>query len=339
MITRSNPVNGTVVNVVGNGNNVNAFPVPLNPPNPAANTLNINQASNNKRKRQNAGPEVHAQVPAQEQVEVDEALEPERVLAGNEADNSDSVEEEDARKSRQTRKQTLWMFVERVGQEAMCRCGCLKKDGADRLVYSAPTTGSVTQHMQAKHNDLYEEFQRCRNANGDWNRLIEDVEALNKATIGKISKRRRNSEKFYSSIVAKNLEKGSVAVLKLLMWAVSNRIPRISLDDVLLDSYHKEIGATPAPNRQKLQDEFLVQLDDLIVKEYTEELSTVKCVSLSADGYRDKVRRDWINVTFYWCALPKLASNDLPKKWVIKVLKPDIIYLPSSATSDSSQGK
>lgn len=233
---------------------------------------------------------------------------------------------------RRTRKYTLWIFVDRDnGAQVICRCGCLGKEGADRLVYSGPTTGAVKQHMIGKHKALYDEFMRCKNANGNWERLLESIQILNDATVEKITKRRRRSDGFYSTAIAKNLEKATVAELKLMMWALSNRIPRIALDDVLFDSYLREVGTSPTPNRHLLQSSHLVELDNLVVKEFTDELASVKCVSLSADGYRDRVRRDWLNVTVYWCA----PSKQKVIKWEIRLLKPDIIYLPSSATAEN----
>jgi hypothetical protein len=159
---------------------------------------------------------------------------------------------------------------------------------------------------------------------------LEKIKSLNDGVFEKLSKRRRRSDTFYNNAIIKKLEKSTVAELRLLNWAVANRIPRIALDDVLFDSYQREVGVSPAPNRHSLQNNHLVELDNLVVKEFVEELTSVKCVSLSADGYRDRVRRDWINVSVYWCA-PEPGSG----KWVIRILKPDIIYLPESATAEN----
>lgn len=235
--------------------------------------------------------------------------------------------------TRQTRKHTLWIFVDRgEGTQVTCRCGCESKDGSGRLLYSGPNTGAVRQHMAAKHWNLLDEFQQCKNANGNWDRLLETIKSLNDGVVEKISKRRRRSDSFYSNAISKNLEKSTVAELKLLNWAVANRIPRIALDDVLFDSYQREVGVSPAPNRHTLQNTHLVELDNLVVKEYIDELASAKCVSLSADGYRDRARRDWINVTVYLCAPSNSPGS---RKWVIRILKPDIIYLPESATAEN----
>ena len=136
-------------------------------------------------------------------------------------------------------------------------------------------------------------------------------------------------------MVDDGLDKQVRSSLKLLMWAVSNNIPRIALNDVLFDSYHRDIGAPTVPNRHDLQAEYLPELDLLATADTVEELKEVLSVSLSADGYYDRVRRDWINVIIYWIKPVQSGVPGAAEKWIIRIAKPNLIYLPSSATADN----
>lgn len=239
------------------------------------------------------------------------------------------------KKPRNTRKKTWWLFVEQsdISGQVICLCGCLSSDNSKRLVYSGPNTGLVKRHILLKHKYLHDEYLRCKNGDGNFNRIEETVDALNKKTLESLRIKRRRSDQFFKSIIDTGMDKYLKANLKLLMWSVANNVPRIALNDSLFDSYLNDIGAPAAPNRHSLQEDYLPQLDRLVVDEIMEELKCVTSVSLSADGYRDRVRRDWVNVTIYW--IISVMGKEKKEVWAIRLAKPDLLYLPESATAEN----
>src|SRR6185295_4458384 len=100
------------------------------------------------------------------------------------------------------------------------------------------------------------------------------------------------------------------------------------LNDPLFDAYLRELGAEAAPNRHSLQAEYLPQLDELVVSEYSSQLKKTICVSLSADGWRDRIRRNWISLGFYF-----MVDDD--GVWRIEVIHPDLIPISISSTSEA----
>ncbi len=204
-------------------------------------------------------------------------------------------------KTRSARKKTWWLFVDHgENGQVICLCGCLASDNSKPLIYSGQNTGVVKRHVKLKHLYLHDEFLRCKNGDGNFNRLMETVETLNKNALEKLRVKKLKNDRFFSRFLDDGMEKLLKANLKLMMWAVANGIPRIALNDPLFDSYLNDLGTPAAPNRHSLQEDYLPQLDALVVKEIKDELKNVSSVSLSADGYRDRVRRDWVNVTIYW---------------------------------------
>ena len=77
-----------------------------------------------------------------------------------------------------------------------------------------------------------------------------------------------------------------------------------------------------------LQAEYLPQLDELVVSEYSSQLKKTICVSLSADGWRDRIRRNWISLGFYF-----MVDDD--GVWRIEVIHPDLIPISISSTSEA----
>jgi len=108
----------------------------------------------------------------------------------------------------------------------------------------------------------------------------------------------------------------------------SSRVPRHVLNCPLFDQFLKEMGVSVAPNRHALQDIHLPVLDRLVVDDIKKRLSKVKSVSLSADGWRDRVRRDWIDAAIYFV-------EEKDERWTIEVVHPDLILVPCSATSEA----
>lgn len=240
-------------------------------------------------------------------------------------------------KSRRGRRETYWRFVADDEEAAkmgvslspgyvMCRLGCLSKDGSTPYSFSAPSTGAVTRHLRTKHPDMDRRFSDCKESRDSWNRLDDAVNGLEHQTMERLKKSRRNSEKFFTKLTD-GLEREARSQLLLLLWSVVNGVPRQVLNCPILDAYHQAIGAQPPANRHTLQDSYLPVLDSLVVNDLTSRLKNVVSASLSADGWRDRVKRDWISVGMYW-----IEGND---SWRISVAHPDLIFLASDATSES----
>lgn len=215
--------------------------------------------------------------------------------------------------------------------EAICICGCLSKDKSSKFVYSVPNTGIISRHLKANHPQLLAQFKECKALRGNWNSLEEQVAKLNDETENKLKRSRRYSEKFFGKLTD-GFEHEKRAGLLLLMWAVSNGVSRNVLNCSLFDAYHKALGVQPPANRHTLQDQYLPLLDTLVVDNMVERLSKVPCVSLSADGWRDRIRRDWIDVAIYW--IENISEGNA---WKIAVLHPDLIPVPSTSTSEDIQ--
>jgi hypothetical protein len=256
--------------------------------------------------------------------------------AGDEEDDDVEIEEEgeeapaSGKRKRATRKLSYWAFVENINgvNEAYCKCGCLDADGVLRLRYAAPSTGAVKRHLEKHHKQFFSKFLACKDRNGNINELFELIEKANAEALEKAQKRRRRSDSFWAKSV--QLEKEVSSNLRLLTWAVSCGVSRIALNDILFDAYHKSLGCEPPKNRHLLQDSYLPALDELLRERMVSDLKEVASVSLSSDGWRDNARRDWINIVIYW-----IMESQTPKRWHIKCMEPDLIFLPNSATADT----
>ena len=133
--------------------------------------------------------------------------------------------------------------------------------------------------------------------------------------------------------LADGFETSERASLLLMMWCSVNGIPRLATNCPLFDAYHKQLGASPPQNRHSLQSQYLPMLDELVVNDMKSRLAKVPAVNLSSDGWRSFNRQDFIDVGIYWID----DDPDAHARWRINVLHPDLIPLPSSATSEAIQ--
>lgn len=249
----------------------------------------------------------------------------------DDGENSDDERAPPAQRDR--RVQTLWIFVENRPNThyVTCKCGCVDDTTGDRLQYSAPNSGIVKRHALARHPDLLMEYTNCKNANGNFNALFEKIERINADRLDRIAKKRRRSDTFFNNAVA-GLENRLKSSLTLLMWATANGVPRNALNCPLFDTYHEQIGAPAPPNRHTLQSTYLPQLDSFVVDEIKRILSNCLSVGLSADGWRDRTRRDWIGVHIY-AIIDTFENNQL--MWKLIVVAPDLIFMESNATAEN----
>jgi hypothetical protein len=256
------------------------------------------------------------------------------------------VEEEDTAppQNRQARRNSLWMFVLDPTEAALrgvtiaepyvlCRLGCKNKNGSGQLSFSAPSTGLVSRHLRTYHAPLLERFKACKKKGASWNDLEETIASLDEETVEKFKKARRQSDSFWKKSDPSGVMDGeAVGQLLLLLWSVSNGVSRLALNDPILDAYHKHIGATPPSNRHTLQDQYLPILDQLVVRNYVTRLKKAASVCLMADGWRDLVRRDWIDAGVQW--IEEIADGSVVS-WGIAVVHLDLIFVPGSATSEA----
>jgi hypothetical protein len=244
------------------------------------------------------------------------------------------IEEEqvdnNGKRSRTTRKFTFWNFVDKIdASNSYCKCGCMDDDGISRKKYSAPTTGHVSRHVEKIHPELFTLFNNVKNTRGNFNELIERIDRLNDGALQKATKRRRLSDKFFSKSL--KLQPAVTSDLRLLLWAIGNGVSRNAINDVLFDQYLRSLGTQPATNRHTLQNQYLPVLDDLVRAGFKDELKSLHSVAIASDGWRDRTRRDWINIVLAFI----VDSEQGPKKWNIRNIEPDLVFLPSSATGDT----
>jgi hypothetical protein len=234
------------------------------------------------------------------------------------------------KEKRVTKKFTLWNFVDRIdGSYAYCKCGCLENDGSSRKKYYVNNSGNITPHLEKYHPNIYSLYSNCLNNVGNYNELIDSINALDFEAQRKTKKRKKDIDLFFEK--AGKMDKAITNELRLMLWAITNGISRNALNDPLFDSYLLGVGSSIAPNRHTMHDRHLPILDNLITDDMIEQLKNVQSVSLSSDGWRDRARRDWINVVVTWCD----ASLENSKRWSIFNVEPDLIFLPTSATSES----
>jgi hypothetical protein len=109
----------------------------------------------------------------------------------------------------------------------------------------------------------------------------------------------------------------------------ANGISRAAINDPLFDAFLRTLGAPVTSNRHFIQDRYIPMLDDFVVADIKSRLSLVPCVSISSDGWRDRRRRDFINVVLSWC------DNISNSHWGIQVVEPDLIQVPSDTSAVS----
>ena len=153
------------------------------------------------------------------------------------------------------------------------------------------------------------------------NELIDLIEREDTAAKNKGSKRIKANDTFWSKAV--NLDKSVISYFFLLMWAIANGISRSSINDPLFDAFLKSIGTEPASNRQILQSQHLVAID---VRVGINDSKSAMSVALASNGWRYRARHDWINVVI--CFIVNSVSKE--PKWEIRVIEPDLIFLPQA---------
>lgn len=242
------------------------------------------------------------------------------------------VEEVDVngKRTRKTRKTTFWIFAERIdAKTSFCKCGCFETGRrVGRLKYATSSTGNISRHVETLHPELFSAFQNAKDNRGNWTTLLEEIDRLNGDSVQQLAKQRRHSDSFWAKAV--DLEPAVASDLRLLLWAISNSISRNSLNDPLFDAFLKSLGSNPSPNRHTLQSQYLPVLDGFVIDSFSDDLEGILSVALSSDGWRDRARRDWINIV-----LAFIVNAKNGKKWLIRVIEPDLIFLPSSATAET----
>lgn len=226
--------------------------------------------------------------------------------------------------------------VEIVEPYVLCRLGCKNKEGSGQLSYSAPSTGTVTRHLRTVHAPFLDRFKRCKAGRANWNELEELIASHDNDVMEKASKARRKSDSFWKKADGSGaaVDPRAASQVVLMLWAISNGIPRVALNDPIFDVYHKLIGASPPENRHNLQDEHLPVCDELVMRDCIQRLKKTASVCLMADGWRDLVRRDWIDAGVQWTE--EIYDRGLDRiKWLISVAHLDLIFVPGSATTEA----
>lgn len=231
------------------------------------------------------------------------------------------------KRSRNTKNRTYAMFVHTKQTDenpyVTCRCGCISASGDAPLSYHGQVIG---RHVRTHHPELHKEFKSAKKGEHNFNELEAKIRALDEEAQTSMKTRRMTIDNFFTK-KHEAFDHVTRANLLLLMWACANSIPRFVMDCPLFDAMYRQLGCNPGPNRHEIQSKYLPQLDRLVVNDFRLRLKNAKVVSLSADGYRDRVRRDWIDVSI--CYVESGA------KWTIEVLHPDIVLITQSATADT----
>lgn len=244
----------------------------------------------------------------------------------------DGVEERSPapKRRRQTRKLTALIFVNlnSDGTVGACRLGCLNREGNDFHTYSIASTSSVIRHLLAKHPAMHAMFHRALNNEFNVNELETEIEKAEMKARERIAKMHRHSISFFAKI-DKRLDNKVASNLELLLWAIANGVPRLALNCPIFDSYHRRIGSVPADNRQTLQSEYLPQLDILVKAHYSDMFKRSRSVSILSDGWRDSVKRNWIDV-----GIAFVAEDEASSKWIIEVVDADLVPVTGAGTGD-----
>lgn len=115
----------------------------------------------------------------------------------------DDVAAPDQKRRRVTRKVTAKIFVdfdEMVVDKAICRLGCLNKEGNDRLTYSITSTTSIERHVEAKLPSLHSKFKKAQNNEFNIEALEKEIENEDIRVREKLSKLRQHSDRFFRRV-------------------------------------------------------------------------------------------------------------------------------------------
>lgn len=226
--------------------------------------------------------------------------------------------------------------VEIADSYVLCRLGCKNKEGTGQLSYSCLSTGTITRHLRTFHTAFFDRFHRCKAGRSNWNELEELIASHDTDVMEKVTKARRKSDSFWKKVDGSGVgaDPRATSQVVLMLWAVANGISRVALNDTIFDVYHKLIGASPPDNRHTLQDEHLPVCDELVMRDCMQRLKKTAAVCLMADGWRDLVRRDWIDAGVQWTE--EIYDRVLERvKWLISVAHLDLIFVPGSATTEA----
>lgn len=234
------------------------------------------------------------------------------------------------KRSRTTRKLTSWIFVEPTGQpgQYLCLLGCVEPVKSGLFGYVATSTSSIHRHCKHKHIDFLKKLALAKSNNYSVEKLEKEVAAKKAATLQALAKAKQHEEKFFRK-VDRNMTKKVLCDLKAMAWSIANGISRASLNCALFDSFLREAGAQPVANRHDLQSEYLPQLDRLVLADIQARLKLCRSVSVTADGWRDRRKRNWIDMGIAWT-----ADSDDSKRWIIEVVDADLIYMPGDINGD-----
>lgn len=119
--------------------------------------------------------------------------------------------------------------------------------------------------------------------------------------------------------------------LELSLWAIVNGVSRVALNCPIFDSYLNHVGSTPTANRHDLKLEHLMQLNQLVVTEQRARIVPVRSVSIFSDGWRDRVRRNWIDLGVSFTNEMLMGGQ---KEWSIEVFDTDMLPIPGASTGD-----
>lgn len=242
---------------------------------------------------------------------------------------ADEQPERPAKRRRVPRKTTYYIFTDRDGDPKRGKCilGCLADDNSGFLAYSTSSTWAVKRHVEARHPHFAEKFEKARNKTYSLVTLMEEIDAARQLSVAKLARSKRNADAFFRKLDS-GLAKDVQANLKLSLWSVTNSVSRSAVNCPLFDSYTRDLGSMAPANRHDLSDKYLPELADLVREEIKGTLKPVRSVALLSDGWRDRARRNWIDIGIAWIATKEDGT------WAVEVADGDIVHVPGSSTGD-----
>jgi hypothetical protein len=236
------------------------------------------------------------------------------------------------KRRRVARKLTVYIFVDRIPNHAKnhayCRLGCLSTDSTSRWEFAAPNTAAVRRHVSSKHPEFLVKFDAAKDTEESINALLEAVGQANAAALKRIEKLNAKKLQFFNRLDT-GLSKKLRSELCLVAWAIANNIPRLALNCPLFDAYLASVGAESTSNRHDLEALHLEALDNLVVAEYKKLLSTLPSVSISHDGWKDRAKRNWVDLGAVF------IDDSSGTEWKILAVDLDIIPLPGQSTGEN----
>lgn len=136
------------------------------------------------------------------------------------------------------------------------------------------------------------------------------------------SNRIKKNENPFSQRVSNHYSQAQVEMV-WLMWATCNSISHKALNNPLLDMALRMSGVHCLPNRHTLYEQYLLQLDLALQQLLKTALSPVPSVSITSDGWSDRLHRQWIDISI------SFIGND----WEMQTIHPGLIPVDSRCTS------